>query len=480
MLVIALPLGGAAYSMNAPLHARVVVDDAPASALKSANPNDTIPPKIANMKAVFDMLYTTAPAAGSTGSNAVWLNIYVGANGTAARQVIGTSSGNANLDSAALRIARSIQFVPAIYQGRRVPSWTSVRLTFASDPAQVAITTVGEGVDRFPPSLTTDRTVTKRTTSATAGAQNSTGVFDTTAHVATGSSVSVDTVVHIQRSTSSEPIVAGSYEIRDGKLVSLNGSPAAFEFAPIAASGSRAGVAQTGDPVSQQPFVTPMTVVPKIINQPEVEAAIADNYPRLLRDAGIGGKTVIWFYIGADGRTITQRIQTSSGYATLDDAAMRVAPTLQFTPAENQGKKVAVWVQIPIVFTTAQQSMRVDTARRVTSAVQQNMRATAERPTLSPMTVAPKLLNLPEVEVAISDAYPAMLRDAGIGGKTVVWFFIDENGRAVKMQVNTSSGYDALDRAALTVAKVLRFTPAEYKGRAIPVWVQIPIVFSVK
>jgi protein TonB len=96
------------------------------------------------------------------------------------------------------------------------------------------------------------------------------------------------------------------------------------------------------------------------------------------------------------------------------------------------------------------------------------------------MTVQPKILNRDDVEKAVSRNYPPLLRDAGISGTTIVWFYIDENGRSIKQKVNKTSGYDALDNAALKVAEIIRFTPAENMGKKIPVWVQIPIQFQVK
>ena len=60
----------------------------------------------------------------------------------------------------------------------------------------------------------------------------------------------------------------------------------------------------------------------------------------------------------------------------------------------------------------------------------------------------------------------------------MVWFYIDENGRSVKQQVNKASGYPAMDQAALKVAEVLRFSPALNQDKKVPVWVQIPIVFK--
>ncbi|MHB1168718.1 MAG: energy transducer TonB [Longimicrobiales bacterium] len=99
-------------------------------------------------------------------------------------------------------------------------------------------------------------------------------------------------------------------------------------------------------------------------------------------------------------------------------------------------------------------------------------------PRFTPFTVRPELRNRAEVARALERNYPPLLRDAGIGGETLVWFFIDENGRVQRTQINKSSGYDALDQAALTVAEQMQFSPALNRDKKVPVWVAIPIVFS--
>ena len=101
-------------------------------------------------------------------------------------------------------------------------------------------------------------------------------------------------------------------------------------------------------------------------------------------------------------------------------------------------------------------------------------------PRFTPFTVRPELRNRAEVARALERNYPPLLRDAGIGGETLVWFFIDENGRVQKTQINKSSGYEALDKAALTVAEQMQFSPALNRDKKVPVWVAIPIVFSAK
>lgn len=101
-------------------------------------------------------------------------------------------------------------------------------------------------------------------------------------------------------------------------------------------------------------------------------------------------------------------------------------------------------------------------------------------PAFTPYTVQPELRNVDEVRRALERAYPPLLRDAGIGGEVLVWFFIDEEGNVQNSQINQSSGHDALDQAAVDVADVYQFSPALNRDQRVPVWIALPIVFTTR
>ncbi len=101
-------------------------------------------------------------------------------------------------------------------------------------------------------------------------------------------------------------------------------------------------------------------------------------------------------------------------------------------------------------------------------------------PTFTPYTVRPDIKNRPEVARALEREYPPLLRDAGIGGTVQVWFFIDEQGRVQRTQVNESSGHKALDDAAIAVAEIIEFTPALNRDKRVPVWISLPITFTTR
>ncbi len=113
-------------------------------------------------------------------------------------------------------------------------------------------------------------------------------------------------------------------------------------------------------------------------------------------------------------------------------------------------------------------------------------RATADTPeldaapTFTPFTVAPEIRNRGELARAIGEHYPPDIRDAGIGGVVVVWFYIDETGKVTNTRVAQSSGFPQLDEAALTVSDLFVFSPALNNDQNVPVWVQFPITFEVR
>jgi protein TonB len=106
--------------------------------------------------------------------------------------------------------------------------------------------------------------------------------------------------------------------------------------------------------------------------------------------------------------------------------------------------------------------------------------AIGETPSFTPFTVAPNLRNRDEVGRALEREYPALLRDAGVGGRVLVWIRLDDQGNVELTQVNQSSGQPSLDEAALRVARVMEFSPAMNRDKQVPVWVSIPIQFQVR
>ena len=101
-------------------------------------------------------------------------------------------------------------------------------------------------------------------------------------------------------------------------------------------------------------------------------------------------------------------------------------------------------------------------------------------PSFTPFDVAPLIQNREEVRATLEKEYPALLRGAGVGGRTIVWLQLDETGAVRRTAINQGSGHPALDQAALRVAQAMRFTPAQLKNAPTAVWVSIPVQFNAE
>jgi protein TonB len=102
--------------------------------------------------------------------------------------------------------------------------------------------------------------------------------------------------------------------------------------------------------LGENPVFTPYTVKPEIKNRRAAIRIVERYYPKLLKEAGIGGTVNVWVFIDAAGKVKNAQVQKSSGNQSLDDAALRAAQEFEFTPALNRDKRVPVWVAIPITF----------------------------------------------------------------------------------------------------------------------------------
>ena len=90
----------------------------------------------------------------------------------------------------------------------------------------------------------------------------------------------------------------------------------------------------------------------------------------------------------------------------------------------------------------------------------------------------PQLRNWPQVARSIQRHYPEAMRGGGQLGHAVVRFQIDERGTPRGAYVHQSSAMADLDQASLRVVADMRFSPARRGGRAVAVWVTLPVSFN--
>ncbi len=77
-------------------------------------------------------------------------------------------------------------------------------------------------------------------------------------------------------------------------------------------------------------------------------------------------------------------------------------------------------------------------------------------------------------------AYPKIARKRGYQGTVTLSILVNEKGNVANLWVFSSSGHKSLDNAAIDAVKNWTFEPATKGGKAIDMWVNIPVRFELK
>lgn len=189
---------------------------------------------------------------------------------------------------------------------------------------------------------------------------------------------------------------------------------------------------------------------PEVTNASEAARSLARNYPPLLRDAGISGTVHLDLVIDTTGMVTEARV-ASATRKEFGPAALRLVEVMRFSPAQEDGRAVAVRFEFPVSF--------VATGSAADSGV------VPGAPTEG-------------IQAAIQRAYPPLLRDAGVTGEAVLALDIDETGAVMNAQVVRAT-HEAFGDAALEVIRTARFSPLKIGGHPVPVRVQLPITFQL-
>ena len=214
-------------------------------------------------------------------------------------------------------------------------------------------------------------------------------------------------------------------------------------------------------------------ILPGLQNGKEVTEYLVAHYPESLRDSTTTVTPFAWMFVDATGKVGEAVLVKGSGQAALDSLSLGVLPVLRFTPALVDKQPVGVWVPFPVQIGSYAQLAR---ASRAPDRVPPDP---GQEPRFTPYTVPPTLLNREAVQKALVQNYPPELKQEGKGGTIMMWLYVALDGWVRSPRVRTTSGSAALDSAAVKVARSMFFEPAQNQGKPVPVWIQLPIVFSV-
>jgi len=108
-------------------------------------------------------------------------------------------------------------------------------------------------------------------------------------------------------------------------------------------SGEAASTAE-GEPVSGPPAEDVVRAVPTYQHNPPPE------YPKMARRRGYEGTVVLEALVTREGKVKELRVLRSSGYPVLDRSAEESVREWVFEPGSVGGRKVDMWVRVPVRF----------------------------------------------------------------------------------------------------------------------------------
>ncbi|MBW3570619.1 MAG: energy transducer TonB [Gemmatimonadetes bacterium] len=112
-------------------------------------------------------------------------------------------------------------------------------------------------------------------------------------------------------------------------------------------------------------------------------------------------------------------------------------------------------------------------------AAQQAPRDSARIYELHEVEVLPQPQNAADFAAALRDSYPANLLESGVGGTVQLAFVVRPDGLPADVRV-LSTPDSAFDAPSVQAVSLLRFTPAQVQGRAVPVRVEQPITWRAE
>ncbi len=119
----------------------------------------------------------------------------------------------------------------------------------------------------------------------------------------------------------------------------------------MAAPATTALTQVTNVPKPPPPPVQKQVVKKAPVIAPNYRRRFQPEYPPTSRRLGEEGSVVLQVLVDTDGKVMDGKVQTSSGFARLDEAALKHAlRAWRFTPGTEDGVPVQIWHSVKVTF----------------------------------------------------------------------------------------------------------------------------------
>ena len=85
----------------------------------------------------------------------------------------------------------------------------------------------------------------------------------------------------------------------------------------------------------------------------------------------------------------------------------------------------------------------------------------------------------PRYQLNAPPTYPGLARKRGQEGTVFLKVFVNKEGRVDELEIETSSGFTLLDRAAVSAVRKWSFEPGRRGEEMVPMWVRVPVTFKL-
>jgi len=146
------------------------------------------------------------------------------------------------------------------------------------------------------------------------------------------------------------------------QVVQTSRARRAFSSRPVQKSVEVASVPSSVPAVAEPepaPVISPPAAIAAVpatppLEPPRFSVAYLHNpppfYPLMARHNGYQGTVLVRAEVSVEGNCLQARVEKSSGYAVLDQAALEAVKQWRFLPARRGDQTVAAWVEVPVTF----------------------------------------------------------------------------------------------------------------------------------
>ena len=230
--------------------------------------------------------------------------------------------------------------------------------------------------------------------------------------------------------------------------------------------------------------------------KPQLIDTVPPVYPHIARKAGLTGKVFLKFMVNVDGSV--SDVSVLKGKAIFQKAAIDAISQFRFKPAEHNGKVVPVWMTQPIDFalvlreqeitqpvsdsadSSVVEALKYDEIEEIYAGVE---KIKGNVKYLIRLGRRVDVLAYDEVEVKphpidiVTPVYPEEAKKKRIEGKVTLKVVVNVDGSV--SDVSVLEGPEIFRQAAIDAISQSQFKPAEHNGKVVPVWIVMPIEFSL-